>query len=132
MRRYAPVAVLLVNIGACGGPQEVGEDGTQCFRDDDCTYGLVCAVPAGGEGKVCTTDVSGLVSETDAPVPASTAGMAGTGGMAGTAGMAGTGGSAGGTSGSAGSVSAGSGGTAMGGTAGGAGTPSVDAGAGGG
>lgn len=79
MRLTAPFFALLV-AGACGGPQSVGEAGAECFRDDECAFGLVCTVPQGGEGRVCTRDVSGLVTEVDVPVAGSAAGGASAGG----------------------------------------------------
>jgi len=55
---------------ACGGPQEPGSAGTDCFRDDDCEPGLVCvAVDPDKPGeRVCSDDVSSLVSTVPGPV----------------------------------------------------------------
>jgi len=45
---------------ACGGPQEPGGEGADCYRDRDCQAGLVCVGPA--QGRKCSSDVSTLVS----------------------------------------------------------------------
>ncbi|MFZ5897333.1 MAG: hypothetical protein ACOY0T_40135 [Myxococcota bacterium] len=111
--------VLLVwGMAACGGPQKAAKKGAVCFRDDDCTLGLICAVPQGATGRVCTDDVAALISEVDAGIPA--AGTSAGGGVAGSgagaSAMAGTATTYGGTT-SAGGAPAMGGGTA---TAGGA------------
>jgi hypothetical protein len=70
LRRLVPLAVGVLVAVACGGPQEPGSAGTDCFRDDDCEPGLVCASldPAVPGDRVCTNDVSGLVSTVPGPV----------------------------------------------------------------
>ena len=67
MRGYfaAGGALWLAGLVACGGPERIGDAGATCFRDDDCGYGLVCAVPSGASERVCTADVSGLISTLD-------------------------------------------------------------------
>jgi hypothetical protein len=57
---------------ACGGPQDPGEEGETCYRDADCQLGLVC-VPS-GDSRVCSKNVSGLVSQVDRPPPPEDAG----------------------------------------------------------
>lgn len=57
--------ILVAGLTSCGGPQELGGRDSECFRDDECEYGLICAIPAGGETRVCTDDLSSLV-----PTPA--------------------------------------------------------------
>jgi hypothetical protein len=61
------VALCLTTLGyaACGGPQEPGAAGDECYRDADCKAGLVC-VPAGSR-RSCSNDVSGLVSMVEGP-----------------------------------------------------------------
>lgn len=78
----------------CGGPQKTGSSGATCFRDDDCNFGLVCAVPPGGSARVCTSDVGGLISLVDAGLPAGGSG-GGSASGGGTAGASGSGGSSG-------------------------------------
>lgn len=68
--RHVLVSVLVV---ACGGPQEPAEDGAACYRDADCRHGLVC-VPTSGAARVCSKDVSGLVSTVEGPPPPPDAG----------------------------------------------------------
>jgi hypothetical protein len=55
---------------ACGGPQEPGSAGADCFRDDDCEPGLVCVAvdPDAPAARVCSDDVSSLVSTVPGPV----------------------------------------------------------------
>jgi hypothetical protein len=52
---------------SCGGKQEPGELGDDCYRDADCKPGLVC-VPL-GEGRQCSNDVSGLASNVEGAPP---------------------------------------------------------------
>ncbi len=68
--RLVPLVAGVLLAVACGGPQEPGSAGTDCFRDDDCEPGLVCASldPAIPGDRVCTDDVSGLVSTVPGPV----------------------------------------------------------------
>ena len=55
---------------ACGGPQSLGGAGAVCFRADDCRAGLAC-VPAAPEStkRVCSADLSGIVSMVDGAAP---------------------------------------------------------------
>ncbi|HEY8943994.1 MAG TPA: hypothetical protein VIM73_07025 [Polyangiaceae bacterium] len=106
MRRFAPfVGLVLTVAGACGGPQGVGGAGSECFRDDECAFGMVCAVPAGEDARVCTSDVSGLISEL--PPGASEGGRTPMGGGAAIAGR--TNGASGGANGNTGGTTAGTG-----------------------
>jgi hypothetical protein len=76
--------VLLASFWACGGPQGRGGPGKECFRDDECEFGLVCAAVGTGE-RTCTNDVSGLVEQyvpEGLPMPAA-GGTTGAGGMPG-------------------------------------------------
>lgn len=61
------VVLCLTALGyaACGGPQEPGAAGDECYRDADCKAGLVC-VPDGSR-RSCSNDVSGLVSRVEGP-----------------------------------------------------------------
>ncbi len=70
--RVGLVAPLVV-AAACGGPQEPGEEGESCYRDADCAAGLVC-VPF-PDGRVCSKDISGLISQVEGPPPPPDAGM---------------------------------------------------------
>src|SRR5262245_47257149 len=54
---------------ACGGPQEQGDQGATCFRDDECAFGLVCAAVGNGE-RTCTSNVADLVSTYMPEMPA--------------------------------------------------------------
>ena len=67
------LAAPLVFVAACGGPQEPAEEGESCYRDADCAAGLVC-VP-GREGRACSRDISGLISQVEGPPPPPDAGM---------------------------------------------------------
>ncbi len=97
--RLWPFAALAIAV-ACGGPQDPGGIGDDCYRDDDCEYGLACVKLEGSSHRVCTNDVSGLVSSVPGPVAetpaaggAAAAGAPATGGApAGTAGSPATGG----------------------------------------
>src|SRR6188472_540586 len=80
LARWLPL--LVWTTAACGGPQKAGTEGTVCFRDDDCVLGLVCTVPEGKTGRVCTSDVGGLISEVDAGIAYGGAATAGTAGFA--------------------------------------------------
>ena len=137
-RRSTPLLLGHALAASCGGPQELGGSGTDCFRDDDCEPGLVCVAvdPARPGDRVCSSDVSVLVSQVPGPTeeaggapavpaaggaPADNSGGAptvpATGGTAGTGGTGdtgGTGGSTGGTGGTATGGTAGSGGTTTG------------------
>jgi len=59
----ALLAVLVV--AACGGKQDPGNEGDDCYRDADCKPGLVC-VPA-GETRKCSSDTTGLESSVEMP-----------------------------------------------------------------
>src|SRR5262245_5094920 len=99
--------VVFAVFASCGGPQDQAGVNGDCFRADDCAEGLVCV-----EGK-CTNDLSGIVSQLDAP--------SGTGAVAGAAGAAGmaAGGAAGTPAGgAAGTPAGGAAGTPAGGAAG--------------
>lgn len=90
--RGQPVWAAALLLAACGGPQRAGKAGDDCFRDDDCAYGLICAVPNGKTRRVCTADVSSLVVVVDAGVPPNTGGEPPATGGASSAGSNGTGG----------------------------------------
>ena len=77
--RRLPVARALALIGlgvvvavACGGPQKQEGTGAVCFRADDCKPGFACVPEAAGSTKrVCSTDLSLIVSMVDgAPLEA--------------------------------------------------------------
>jgi hypothetical protein len=72
VRRAAMTGLAMFGAGhfflACGGPQEPAEAGETCYRDADCKAGLVCVGPANSPRK-CSSDVSGLVDQVDAPPP---------------------------------------------------------------
>ena len=53
--------------GACGGPQEPGSAGDDCYRDADCKSGLVCVRAPNGNQRQCSNDVSSLVGMVDGP-----------------------------------------------------------------
>jgi hypothetical protein len=57
---------LLVTAVGCGGDQEDGAAGSDCYRDADCKAGLVCVPNAAGE-RVCSNDTTPLVSQVAAP-----------------------------------------------------------------
>jgi hypothetical protein len=122
-RRWLPVLPLLFG-AACGGPQDLGDAGSTCFRDDDCQPGLICvAPPMNPANRLCSSDPSSLVSNVDGPPPVAMGGDMALAGSAGAAlaggGMAPVaGGGAGGSAPSAGSNSGGSesGGSESGGT----------------
>jgi hypothetical protein len=66
-RSGALVAVaLLAVVAGCGGDQEEGEAGSDCYRDADCKSGLVCVPNAAGE-RVCSSDTTPLVSQVPGP-----------------------------------------------------------------
>src|SRR4051794_24869891 len=55
---------------ACGGPQELGGQGSVCFRADDCHAGLACVPESKGSTRlVCSPDLSGIVSMVDGAPP---------------------------------------------------------------
>ena len=62
---WAGLGLLAFGYAACGGPQEPGSAGDECYRDADCKSGLVC-VPDGSR-RACSNDVSGLVSMVEGP-----------------------------------------------------------------
>jgi hypothetical protein len=62
---WAGLGLLALGYAACGGPQEPGGAGDECYRDADCKSGLVC-VPNGNQ-RACSNDVSGLVSMVEGP-----------------------------------------------------------------
>jgi hypothetical protein len=100
---------------ACGGPQELGDAGSKCFRDDDCQPGLICVAPATEPlNRLCGSDPSSLVSTVDGPPPVATGGDAA---MAGSAGAATAGGGMAAVAGSAGASAGAGGGGGTGGTA---------------
>lgn len=51
---------------ACGGNQEDGAAGSDCYRDADCKAGLVCVANAAG-ARVCSNDTTPLVSQVEGP-----------------------------------------------------------------
>jgi hypothetical protein len=53
--------------GACGGPQEPGGAGDECYRDADCKAGLVCVRATSGSQRHCSNDVSSLVGMVEGP-----------------------------------------------------------------
>jgi len=118
MGKLALATALVLAAVGCGGPQEQGDPGATCFRDDECAYGLVCAAVGTGE-RTCTGDVAGLVS-TYAPEMQAAAGGAANGGTSAGGDNAGGAVGAGGTEPSAGGSEPGSGGTVSG-----AGAPST-------
>jgi hypothetical protein len=76
---------------ACGGPQSLGDEGAKCFRDDDCTPGLICvAPPTDPVNRVCSSDPTPLISNVEGPPVA----VGGDAAMAGSAGAAVAGGGA--------------------------------------
>jgi hypothetical protein len=77
----ALVLVVLAGLAACGGPQGQGGQGSTCFRDNECEYGLVCAAVGSGE-RTCTSDVAGLVEQYAPAVPAAGGTANGSGGSA--------------------------------------------------
>jgi hypothetical protein len=68
MRSLGPLlgfsTCLLLGVG-CGGKQEPGEAGDDCYRDADCKPGLICA-PV-GESRQCSSDLTGLESTVETP-----------------------------------------------------------------
>lgn len=132
MRGYFAVGAItgLAGLIACGGPQNAGDAGATCFRDDDCAYGLVCAIPNGSSARTCTADVSGLISKVDPGLLGAGGAMAGTAGVpaggapaAGAGGVGGGGkGGVGGNAGRAGAGGGGAGGTLSGGASSGGST----------
>lgn len=86
--------LLAICAAACGGPQKAGKSGSVCFRDDDCVLGLVCVAPEGSTDRVCSDDVTGIISEVDAGIPAAMGGAAGSTAGAGNAGATASGGAA--------------------------------------
>ena len=68
----AGLGVSLLLAVACGGPQEPAGEGESCYRDADCAHGLVC-VP-GNEGRHCSKEIGGLVSQVPRPEPPPDAG----------------------------------------------------------
>ena len=127
--RQLSVALLVLAAG-CGGPQKLGDLGATCFRDDDCSAGLVCVAPKPDDShRVCSNDTTPLISMVMGPDyggmgGGALAGAATGGGGAGAAGKAAGGAPSGGASGAAGNASAGktsgggNGGAASGGSAG--------------
>lgn len=53
--------------GACGGPQEPGGAGDDCYRDADCKSGLVCVQIPNENRRSCSNDVSSLVDMVEGP-----------------------------------------------------------------
>ncbi len=127
--RWLPVLPLLFG-AACGGPQALGDAGAKCFRDDDCSPGLICvAPPMDGVNRVCSSDPTPLISNVARPPLA----MGGDAAMAGSAGAAVAGGGmapvAGGGAGGTATGGTDTGGTAMAGTdTGGTATAGTDTG----
>jgi hypothetical protein len=138
MGKLALGTALLLAAAGCGGPQEQGDQGATCFRDDECALGLVCAAVGNGE-RTCTSNVTGLVSTymPEMPPAEPPAGGASTGGAAnggttaggsdagGAVGAGGTEPSTGGSGASAGGSPSGAGAPSTGGTPSGAGAPST-------
>src|SRR5436190_13130841 len=68
-------ALVLFGVGgiwaiACGGPQPLGGAGSVCFRADECQAGLACVPEKTGASKrVCSADLSGIVSMVDGARP---------------------------------------------------------------
>jgi hypothetical protein len=62
---WVGLGMFALGYAACGGPQEPGGAGDDCYRDADCRSGLVC-VPSGNR-RSCSNDVSGLVSMVEGP-----------------------------------------------------------------
>ncbi|HET7540470.1 MAG TPA: hypothetical protein VFK05_11385 [Polyangiaceae bacterium] len=68
-------ALVLLGLGgvwaaACGGPQPLGAAGSVCFRADDCQAGLACVPEAPeSEKRICSADLSGIVSMVDGAAP---------------------------------------------------------------
>ena len=114
---WLPVLPLLFG-AACGGPQALGDAGAKCFRDDDCSPGLICvAPPMDSLNRVCSSDPTPLISNVDGPPVA----MGGDAAMAGSAGAAVAGGgmapvAGGGAGGTAAGTDTGGGGSATAGT----------------
>lgn len=72
--RRAGILGALFSLLGCGGPQEPGAEGESCYRDADCAPGLAC-VGDTSDGRKCSRDVSGLVSQVEGPPPPPDAGM---------------------------------------------------------
>src|SRR5450432_802411 len=65
---------------ACGGPPKLGDEGTVCFRPDDCRPGLACVPGAKGSTRlVCSANLEWIVSMVDGgpPEPEATSGAGG-------------------------------------------------------
>lgn len=65
-RSGALVGAAWVALAACGGSQEDGAAGSDCYRDADCKAGLVCVANAAG-ARVCSNDTTPLVSQVAGP-----------------------------------------------------------------
>lgn len=59
-------AVCCVLSVACGGGQDDGAAGSDCYRDADCKAGLVCVANTTG-ARVCSSDTTPLVSQVEGP-----------------------------------------------------------------
>src|SRR5437870_4453451 len=96
MRALGLLGLGIVVVIACGGPQKQAGGGAVCFRADDCEPGFACVPEAAGSSKrVCSNDLTLIVSTVDGAPPAqdgeagaSSAGAAAIGGEASTAGGA--------------------------------------------
>src|SRR5450631_428419 len=139
LRGLALLGLGVVWAAACGGPQKQTGTGAVCFRTDDCQPGYACVPQATGSStRVCSADLSGIVSMVDgapleaaAPMPDAAAGGSYAGSNATPAGSGGaTAGSGGATAGSGGAT-AGSGGATTGSGGATAGSGGATAGSGG-
>jgi hypothetical protein len=72
--RCAGILVAFFYVLGCGGPQEPAAEGESCYRDADCAHGLAC-VGESSDGRKCSRDVSGLVSQVEGPPPPPDAGV---------------------------------------------------------
>lgn len=66
--------------GACSSPAAPLQAGSQCLMTTDCVAGLVCVPPQGaaaGASKICSSNVSSVVSTEDAATPTKGDGAAG-------------------------------------------------------
>ena len=125
LRALALIGLGAVWAAACGGPQTQESSGAVCFRADDCKPGFACVPEAAGSSKrVCSTDLSLIVSMVDgAPLEAAAPAAGGdagasAGGAPATGGQPATGGGAGTTAGAPATGGTANGGGAGSGTAG--------------
>ena len=64
---WVGISLAALLYGACGGPQEPGGVGDECYRDADCKSGLVCVRAPNGAARSCSNDVSSLVGMVEGP-----------------------------------------------------------------